>query len=276
MRRVGVVVAVSVLGSSSVAMAAPRFPTGWWESSQVDGHASFELNRTDSGRYEVLRLETWRDHCGAGYFEGRDPRILVDRRGQFRFRGRRKSSAVAAFEIAAVRGRLTGWRGEGAPLRLYWNRLSAFPRLELEALPVACWLAHTFTMRPVERVPVRDGLWRGSDASGRPVSFYVGSRGRMLWGLNAQGLYPIRCTDGSVSTATPGFYSGWIRANGTVKAPAFAGLRWRDALQARLTGTTATGAFRMLGLYARRPFPHGPSCDSEPIPFQATWVAPPE
>jgi hypothetical protein len=156
--------AASALATAHGSSAAPRFPTGWWESSQAGGYASFELHRINSGRYELRRLQTWRDHCGTGYFEGKDPRILVDRRGRFRPRGRREKSANAAFEIAGVRGRLTGWRRAGARLRLSWNRLSAFPRDEPDAVPVACWPARTFVVRPAKRVRATERARRRGSA----------------------------------------------------------------------------------------------------------------
>jgi hypothetical protein len=96
----------------------------------------------------------------------------------------------------------------------------------------------------------------------------------MLWSFYTEGQYAIRCTDGHTSMVSSGIYYAWIRADGTARAPTFPGLRWRDALHVQLSGTTATGAFRMLGLHARTPFPHGPSCDSDPISFQGAWVAP--
>src|SRR5919109_1088614 len=84
-RGLGLVVAVSILASSPGSAAAPRFPTGWWQSTEVDaldGQAtSFELRRTGRGRYVVRHLLTWGSNCGSGDFGDEDPRIAVDRNG---------------------------------------------------------------------------------------------------------------------------------------------------------------------------------------------------
>src|ERR671922_2385181 len=76
-RGLGLVVAVSILASSPGSAAAPRFPTGWWQSTEVDaldGQAtSFELRQTRRGRYVVRHLLTWGSNCGSGDFGDETP-----------------------------------------------------------------------------------------------------------------------------------------------------------------------------------------------------------
>jgi hypothetical protein len=266
-RGLGLVVAVSILASSPGSAAAPRFPTGWWQSTEVDasdGQAtSFELRRTRRGRYEVRHLLTWGSNCGSGDFGDEDPRIAVDRRGRFRYRIRYQSDG-----ISAVRGRLSGWRGAGAPLRLWWDLLADFPS--------SCRLTYRFAMHPVDRVPVREGRWTGTDASGRPVEFFVRDQGRYVYSLRAPGPYPVRCSDGSVNSAPVGILAAWIDVDGTVRLPWFSGDPPAEGvtLDAKLSGTSATGSFRLVLPPGDSPFRHASSCDSDPIAFQAAWVAP--
>jgi hypothetical protein len=268
MRRcVGIAILAAALGACPSATAAQRFPTGWWESTEIDsadGQAtSFELRRSKRGRYQVRHLLTWGNDCGWGDIGSRDPRIPVDRRGRFRYRIRWQSDG-----ITAVRGRLTDWRRHGATLRLYWDSLSVSPNQW-------CRLTHSFAMHPVTRVPVREGRWTGTDGSGRPVEFFVREQGRYIYGLRAPGPYPIRCTDGSVDSLPAAVLAAWIAADGTVSLPASPDSESPDiALDARLTGTSATGSFRLVAPPGEPPYRHVSSCDSDTIPFQAAWAAP--
>lgn len=253
-----------VLGLSPGASAAARFPTGWWESTEVDssGQAtSFEVRRPRRGRHEVRHLLTWGNDCGSGDFAYGDPRISVDRRGRFRYRIRGQSDG-----IAAVRGRLTGWRGAGAPLTLWWN---------VPDFPSWCRLTHRFAMHPVDRIRVREGRWSGTDGSGRPVEFFVREQGRYIYSFRALGPYSVRCTDGSVDSLPAAVFAAWIGADGTVKLPASPDSLSPDiSLDAKLTETSATGSFRLVAPPGDPPFRHRSSCDSDPIAFQAAWVAP--
>jgi hypothetical protein len=263
-----------VCGSSRGGVGARRHPglgggtpfrTGWWESTEVndsDGQAtSFKVERTRRARYQLRHLLASGNDCGSGDFVGRDPRIPVDRRGRFRYRVRDQSTG-----ITAVRGRLTGWRRNGAALRLWWDQRFAFP--------ASCLLTYRFIMRPVMRVPVRTGRWAGTDTAGRPVEFFVREQGRYIYWLRAPGPYPLRCTDGSVTSAEAYVEAAWIGADGNVELPASPGDAPRAGvtLDARIGGVSAAGGFRLLGLRGETPAPYGSSCDSEPTYFQAAWT----
>jgi hypothetical protein len=97
-------VAASALAAAPASAAAPRFPTGWWESTEVDdsdGQAtSFKVERTGRARYQLRHLLASGNDCGSGDFVGRDPRIPVDRRGRFRYRVRDQSTGITPFAAA--------------------------------------------------------------------------------------------------------------------------------------------------------------------------------
>jgi hypothetical protein len=259
---------VSVLAGCPSSAARPRIPTGWWQST--GGHSltgfptSFELVRTGPRRYEVRHLLSPANDCGSGEFpDGDAPTIAVDRRGRFRYRIRGQSDG-----ITAVSGRLRGWRRGRATLRVYWDVLEVSP-------DVWCRMTYTFPMRPVKRVPVRVGRCSGADSTGRPVEFRVLDDGRFLGYLSAPGPYAIRCADGSVGSARADLLYGWIRADGAVDV----GEPWEWPAEgitfgARLTGTSATGSFRLVAVPPEPQLTSGPSCDSDPVPFQAAWVGP--
>jgi hypothetical protein len=143
-------------------------------------------------------------------------------------------------------------------------------------VPGSCWLTYRFAMHPVQRVPVRTGRWAGTDAGGRPVEFLVREEGRYIYDLRAPGPYLVRCSDGIVSSAGAYVDAAWIDAGGRVKVPPPpgdtppAGVR----LDAKIGGVSTTGSFRLFGLRRETSIPYGSSCDSDPISFQAAWVAP--
>jgi hypothetical protein len=68
----------------------------------------------------------------------------------------------------------------------------------------------------------------------------------------------------------------WIEADGTAKVPSSPG----DSppagvtLDVKIGGVSATGTFRIIGRRSDPQSPYGSGCDSEPVSFQAAWVAP--
>src|SRR5919109_1088615 len=85
--------------------------------------------------------------------------------------------------------------------------------------------------------------WTGTDASGRPVEFFVRAQGRYIYSLRAPGPYPVRCSDGSVNSAPVGILAAWIDVDGTVRLPWFPGDPPAEGvtLDAKLSGTSAAG-----------------------------------
>lgn len=264
-----VVAAAALAATADSADASPRFPTGWWQSTGGHTHTpyptSFKLVRTGRGRYEVRHLVSPESDCGGGDLGDRPPRIRVDRRGRFRYRIQGQSDA-----LTAVAGSLRGWRRGRATLGLYWDALRVWP-------DDWCRMTYTFPIRPVKRMPVRVGRWHGSDSSGRPVDFYVLEQGRFVGYFRAPGPYVIRCADGRVASARADLEFAWIRTDGTVDlAEPWEWPAEGISFGAKLLGSSAGGSFRLVAILPEPQMVSGPSCDSEPISFQAAWVGPPE
>jgi hypothetical protein len=87
------------------------------------------------------------------------------------------------------------------------------------------------------------------------VEFFVREQGRYIYGLRAPGPYPLRCTDGSVTSAEAYIEAAWIGADGNVKLPPSPG----DAppagvtLDAKIGGVSRSGQPQALRTARREP-----------------------
>jgi hypothetical protein len=188
-----------------VAGGAP--PTGFWESVPLTerGESASVLVRRMAGRTFVTNISTPSPNCRGqfGIFGepgARLPRLRVDGRGRFRAARRGQTDG-----IAAVDGRFIGRRPRLAMLRARWRS-------------GPCRSSARFRLRPVRRVPVRDGAWTGTQADGGTISFEVVNTGREATDFAFAWSPEFRCADGSTHRY-PSYRGGtelaWIRRDGS-------------------------------------------------------------
>ena len=238
-----------------VAGGAPR--TGFWESAPLTerGESASVLVRRVAGRTFVTNISTPSPNC-RGQFGSfgepgtRLPRLRVDGRG--RFRGVRPGQTDG---IATVDGRFIGRRPRLAVLRARWRS-------------GPCRSSARFRLRPVRRVPVRDGSWSGSHGGDGAIRFEVVNTGREATDFAFAWSPEFRCADGSTHrypTYRGGTELAWIRRDGSFS------LRQAEddlllTMQGTLSGGSGSGSFRIIQTH---PDARG-VCDPGPVAFSAS------
>jgi hypothetical protein len=210
---------------------------GFWESAPLTGRgesASFLVERVRGGTF-VTAISTPAPDCGRlfglyGEPSVSSPRVRVGRGG--RFRARRRSATDG---IVAIAGRFRGRRPRLALLRATWRS-------------GPCRANWTFRLRPVRRIPVREGRWSGSHTDGGTIGFEVVNAGREAYDFRFAWSPLFRCSDGS-SYRYPVYRReselAWIGGHGGFELRDTAD-DWLFTISGRLDGTAGAGSFQII------------------------------